>query len=128
MRAIFIAKAGGPEVLELRDAEQPAPAEGEILVRVHAAGVNRADVLQRMGKYPAPPGVPADIPGLEYAGEVTALGAGVTRWKAGDRVMGLVAGGAYAEYVVTHEDTALAIPRGWSNDDAGAVPEVFLTA
>lgn len=128
MRAIFIAKSGGPEVLELRDAEKPAPAEGEILVRVHAAGVNRADVLQRMGKYPAPPGVPADIPGLEYAGEVTALGAGVTRWKAGDRVMGLVAGGAYAEYVVTHEDTALAIPRGWSYDAAGAVPEVFLTA
>ncbi|MDO8666931.1 MAG: zinc-binding dehydrogenase, partial [Gemmatimonadales bacterium] len=128
MRAIFIAKAGGPEVLELRDAEKPAPAEGEVLVRVHAAGVNRADVLQRMGKYPAPPGVPADIPGLEYAGEVTALGAGVTRWKAGDRLMGLVAGGAYAEFVVTHEDTALAIPRGWTYDAAGAVPEVFLTA
>lgn len=128
MRAVVITKAGGPEVLELRDAEQPAPADGEILVRVHAAGVNRADVLQRQGKYPAPPGVPADIPGLEYAGEVEAVGAGVTRWRPGDRVMGLVAGGAYAECVTTHEATALRVPDGWSYDDAGAVPEVFLTA
>ena len=128
MRAVVITKAGGPEVLELREVERPAPGDGEILVRVHAAGVNRADVLQRQGSYPAPPGVPADIPGLEYAGEVEAFGAGVTRWRKGDRVMGLVAGGAYAEYVTTHEATALGVPEGWSFDDAGAVPEVFLTA
>ena len=128
MRAVVITKPGGPEVLELREVERPAPAEGEVLVRVRAAGVNRADVLQRQGRYPAPPGVPADMPGLEYAGEVEALGAGAARWRVGDRVMGLVAGGAYAEYVTTHQDTALAIPSEWSYEDAGAVPEVFLTA
>lgn len=128
MRAVVITRPGGPEVLELREVVPPVAGEGEILVRVRAAGVNRADVLQRDGRYPAPPGVPADIPGLEYAGEVSALGPGVTRWRGGDRVMGLVAGGAYAEYVTTHEATALAIPPSWSFDEAGAVPEVFGTA
>lgn len=128
MRAVVITRPGGPEVLELCEVAPPVAGEGEILVRVHAAGVNRADVLQREGGYPAPPGVPADIPGLEYAGEVAALGPGVTRWRAGDGVMGLVAGGAYAQFVTTHEATALAIPRDWSFDEAGAVPEVFLTA
>jgi len=111
----------------------PQPGPGEVLVRVHAAGLNRADILQRKGHYPAPPGVPADIPGLEYAGEVAALGAptsppGARRWSVGDRVMGLVAGGACAESVVTHGDTAIAVPEGWSFVEAAAVPEVFLTA
>ncbi len=128
MKAVIITGPGGPEVLELREVKAPAPGAHEVLVEVRAAGVNRADVLQRMGRYPAPPGVPADIPGLEYAGVVAGVGAGVTRWKTGDRVMGLVAGGAYAERVPAHEDTVLAVPDGWSFDDAGAVPEVFLTA
>jgi putative PIG3 family NAD(P)H quinone oxidoreductase len=106
----------------------PEPAAGEILVRVRAAGVNRADILQRMGHYPAPPGAPADIPGMEYAGEVAALGAGSSAWKVGDRVMGLVSGGSYAERVTVNESLALRVPSGWSFEDAAAVPEAFITA
>lgn len=128
MRAIVIGRPGGPEVLELRDVPAPEPGPGEVLVRVRAVGLNRADVLQRKGHYPAPPGVPADIPGLEYAGEVAALGAGVTRWRPGDRVMGLVAGGACAELLVAHEDTAIPAPAAWPYTEAAAVPEAFLTA
>src|SRR5512135_2364442 len=120
MRAVVITRPGGPEVLELREVAAPEPGPGEVLVRVRAAGLNRADILQRKGHYPAPPGAPADIPGLEYAGVVAALGptagegAGAggegRRWAIGDRVMGLVGGGAYAEYVVAHADTALPVP------------------
>jgi putative PIG3 family NAD(P)H quinone oxidoreductase len=138
VRAVVISSPGGPEVLEVREVPVPRPGPGEILVRVHAAGLNRADILQRKGHYPAPPGVPADIPGLDFAGEVAGLGAptspalasppGARRWSVGDRVMGLVAGGACAEYVVTHGDTAIAVPEGWSFVEAAAVPEVFLTA
>ncbi len=106
----------------------PVPGPGEILVRVHAAGLNRADLVQKAGKYPAPPGWPADIPGLEYAGEVMALGAGAERWAIGDRVMGLVGGGAHAERVVVHEDEAMAVPPGLAWTDAAAIPEAFLTA
>jgi putative PIG3 family NAD(P)H quinone oxidoreductase len=115
-------------VLELREVPQPVPGAGEILVHVAAAGVNRADILQRKGHYPAPPGSPPDIPGLEYAGEVAALGPGAARWRGGDRVMGLVGGGACAEFLVTHADTAIPVPAAWLAADAGAVPEVFLTA
>jgi putative PIG3 family NAD(P)H quinone oxidoreductase len=104
------------------------PADRQILVRVHAAGLNRADILQRRGSYPAPPGWPADIPGLEYAGVVDSAGDGVTRWRAGDRVMGLVGGGAHAELVVVHEDEALAVPSHLSLAEAAAIPEAFLTA
>ncbi len=128
MKAVIIAKPGGPEVLELRDVPTPEPAAGEILVRVRAAGVNRADLLQRVGQYPAPPGSPASIPGLEYAGEVAALGDGTTAWKVGDRVMGLVPGGGYAEFVAVHEMVALRIPAPWSFEQAAAVPEAFITA
>jgi NADPH:quinone reductase-like Zn-dependent oxidoreductase len=96
-------------------------------VRVHAAGVNRADLIQRRGQYAAPPGWPADIPGMEYAGEVEAVRE-VTRWKVGDRVMGLVGGGAQAELVTVHQDEALPIPEGLSYAEAAAIPEVFLTA
>jgi putative PIG3 family NAD(P)H quinone oxidoreductase len=106
----------------------PVPGPGEILVRVHAAGLNRADLLQKAGRYPAPPGWPADIPGLEYAGEVMALGPGAERWAVGDRVMGLVGGGAHAERVVVHEDEAMAVPPGMSWTEAAAIPEAFLTA
>jgi putative PIG3 family NAD(P)H quinone oxidoreductase len=128
MKAIVIASAGGPEVLQLREVPAPEPSAGEILVRVRAAGVNRADVLQRMGLYPAPPGAPADIPGMEYAGEVTALGAGTRAWKVGDRVMGLVPAGGYAERVTVSESLALRVPSSWSFEQAAAVPEAFMTA
>ena len=128
MKAIVITGAGGPEVLALRDVPAPQPAAGEILVQVRAAGVNRADLLQRIGHYPAPPGAPADIPGIEYAGEVAALGAGAQAWKVGERVMGLVAGGGYAERVTVNESLALRMPAGWSFAEAAAVPEAFITA
>jgi NADPH:quinone reductase len=128
MRAIVITRPGGPEVLQLRDVEVPVPDTRELLVRVHATAINRADLLQRAGNYPAPAGVPADIPGLEYAGVVAALGGEVTRWREGDRVMGLVGGGSYAEYVTTHEDEAVAVPAALSLEQAAAVPEAFITA
>jgi NADPH2:quinone reductase len=128
MRAIVHTGAGDVSVLKLTDVETPTAGSRQIQVRVRASALNRADILQRRGRYPAPPGWPADIPGLEYSGEVSALGAGVTRWRAGDRVMGLVGGGAHAEYVVVHEDEALAIPAGMSYSDAAAIPEAFLTA
>jgi NADPH:quinone reductase len=128
MRAVVITRAGGPDVLELRNVVRPTPRPREILVRVHATAVNRADLLQRAGRYPAPPGSPRDIPGLEYAGTVDALGDGSTRWRVGDSVMGLVGGGSYAEYVTTHEDEAVAIPDALSFDEAAAVPEAFITA
>jgi NADPH2:quinone reductase len=111
MRAVVAPKGGGPEVLTLVDRPVPKPGEGEILVRVAAAGVNRPDVLQRLGHYPPPPGAP-DILGLEIAGEVAAVGPGVSRFSAGQQVMGLVAGGGYAQYAVVHETNALAVPAG----------------
>ncbi len=123
-----IARAGGPEVLEWGEEEDPVPGPDELLVRVRASALNRADLLQRMGRYPAPPGAPAHIPGLEYAGEVVRCGARVAQWRPGDRVMGLVAGGAHAEYVVAHERTALRIPPALGWEEAAAFPEAFLTA
>src|SRR5213080_4189689 len=101
MRAVVISRAGGPEVLEVLDVPQPSPGANEVLIRVHATAINRADLLQREGKYPAPPGVPADIPGMEYAGEIAATGS--SRWQIGQRVFGIVGGGSYAEYLVTQE-------------------------
>jgi NADPH2:quinone reductase len=124
MRAAIYRNA---EVL-LEERPDPSPGPGELLVRVHASALNRADLLQRKGRYPAPPGWPADIGGLEYAGAVEGVGTGVTRWKKGDRVMGLVGGGGHAEYVVIHEDEALAVPSKMSWTDAAAIPEAFLTA
>ena len=128
MRAVVVTRPGGPEVLEIVERPRPVSAEEGVLVRVHAAALNRADILQRRGRYPAPAGWPADIPGLEYAGEIETVGAGVSRWRAGDRVMGLVGGGAYAEYVAVHQDEALPIPPSLSFADAAAIPESFLTA
>ena len=128
MRAIVITRPGGPDVLLLRDVGAPEPGPRQIRVRVHATAVNRADLLQRAGNYPAPQGAPQDIPGLEYAGTVDAIGAGVSRWSDGDRVMGLVAGGGYAEFIVTHEDEALRVPESLSLTEAAAVPEAFITA
>ena len=117
-----------PDVIELAERPDPIPGEHQVLIAVKAAGLNRADLLQRAGKYPAPPGWPADIPGLEYAGEVRQLGPGVTRWRTGDRVMGLVGGGAHAELVVVHQDETMAMPHGMSFADAAAIPEAFMTA
>ncbi len=128
MRAIVIAKPGGPEVLELREVPTPAPSRGEVRVRIRASAVNRADLLQRAGAYPAPPGSPPDIPGLEIAGEVDAVGEDVTELAAGDRVFGVVGGGGYAEYVAVHARTLARMPAGMSFTDAAAVPEAFVTA
>jgi NADPH:quinone reductase len=128
MRAVVIDRPGGPEVLELRDEPLPEPGHGEVRVRVHATAVNRADLLQRAGRYPAPADAPQHIPGLEYAGEIDATGVDVSRWRAGDRVMGLVGGGSYAEYLITHEDEAVAVPERLSLIEAAAVPESFITA
>lgn len=128
MRVIVITSPGGPEVLQEREAPTPEPGPGEIRVRVAGVGVNRADLLQRRGRYPAPPGSPAEIPGLEYAGTVDDVGAGVTRWRPGDLVMGIVGGGAYAEMVVVDEREALPVPAGLRLEEAAAIPEAFLTA
>lgn len=126
MTAIAIKTPGGPEVLVPEERGVPKSGAGEILVKVAAAGVNRPDVMQRKGLYPPPPGAP-DIPGLEIAGEVVALGDGVTRWKVGDHVMALVIGGGYAEFCLAHESHALAIPQGFSMQEAAAIPETLLT-
>jgi putative PIG3 family NAD(P)H quinone oxidoreductase len=127
MRAVIYSGAGGPEVISIGEVPKPEVRPEHIRVRVHAAGLNRADLIQRRGQYAAPPGWPADIPGLEYAGEVEAV-RGVSRWKVGDRVMGLVGGGAQAELVTVHQDEALPVPAGLSFAEAAAIPEVFLTA
>jgi putative PIG3 family NAD(P)H quinone oxidoreductase len=127
MRSIVHTTHGGPEVLALREVATPEPGPAQIRVRVHAAGLNRADILQRYGRYAAPPSWPADIPGLEYAGEVDVVGPDASRWRPGDRVMGLVGGGAHAEYVVVHEDETLPVPPDLSLVEAAAVPESFLT-
>lgn len=127
MRAVIYTGAGGTEVISFGEVPNPEVRPGYIRVRVHAAGLNRPDIIQRMGHYPAPKGWPADIPGLEYAGEVEAV-RGESRWKVGDRVMGIVGGGAMAELVVVHQDEALPIPNGLSYNDAAAIPEAFLTA
>lgn len=128
MKAIAISRPGGPEVLTLVDRPAPEPARGEVRVRVRATAINRADLLQRMGAYPAPADAPADIPGLEYAGEVDALGPGVERLAVGDRVFGLVGGGGYAEQLVSHERAVAKIPDGLSFEAAAAIPEAFITA
>jgi NADPH2:quinone reductase len=125
MTAIGIKAAGGPDMLVGEERPVPVPCDGEILVRVAAAGVNRPDVMQRMGLYPPPPGAP-DIPGLEIAGEIVALGPNVKRWKIGDRVMALVVGGGYADYCVASESHALPV-SGLSMVEAAAVPETFFT-
>jgi putative PIG3 family NAD(P)H quinone oxidoreductase len=128
MRTIVVSRFGGPEVLALAERARPEPSRGEVRVRVRAAGVNRADIVQRLGRYPAPSDVPADVLGLEFAGEIEALGPGATAWKLGDRVFGLIGGGAYAEALVTHERLLAAIPAGMSFTDAAAAPEAFITA
>ena len=126
MTAIAISSPGGPEVLTPQTRPLPQPGPGEILVKVAAAGVNRPDISQRIGRYPPPPGA-SDLPGLEIAGEVVALGEGASLWKLGDRICALVHGGGYAEYCKVHESHALPVPRGLSMVEAAALPETFFT-
>jgi len=126
MNAVAISEPGGPLMLKLERRDVPKPGPGEILIRVHAAGVNRPDVLQRKGAYPPPPGV-SDLPGLEVAGEVAALGAGAERWRVGDQVCALTPGGGYAEYVKVHGSNALPLPAGFTYTEAAALPETYFT-
>ena len=126
MTVIGISKPGGPEVLLPETRAVPAPGPGEILVKVAAAGVNRPDVAQRSGIYPPPPGA-SDLPGLEIAGEVVAVGSGATRHKVDDKVMSLVAGGGYAQYCIAQDGQAMAVPPALSMSEAGALPETLMT-
>lgn len=128
MRAVVITRPGPPEVLEIQERPMPVPGPGQIRVRVHTSALNRADLLQRRGRYPAPPGSPDEVTGLEYAGEVDAMGPGAGLWAVGSRVMGIVGGGGHAEYVCVHEREAMRVPHSLSWEEAGAVPEAFLTA
>ena len=126
MKTIVIREPGGPEVLAPQDLPTPEPQAGEVLIRVAAAGVNRPDVLQRMGLYPPPPGA-SNIPGLEVAGEIAALGEGVSQWRIGDKVTALTAGGGYAEYTLAHEGCCMRVPKGLGMTEAACIPETFMT-
>jgi NADPH2:quinone reductase len=126
MRCVEISKPGGPEVLKAAERPDPVPGDGEVLIAVEAAGVNRPDVLQRLGGYPPPPGA-SDIPGLEVAGTIIALGRGVRDWRAGDRVCALVAGGGYASLCVAPAPQCLPVPSPLDMPAAGALPETFFT-
>jgi putative PIG3 family NAD(P)H quinone oxidoreductase len=128
MKAVVINRFGGPEVLEIEDAPVPQPGPEEILVHVRSTALNRADLLQRQGGYAPPPGAPQNIPGLEFAGEVAESGTNAHRWRKGDRVMGIVAGGAHAKFVTTHQDAVVTVPSNLDWAGAGGIPEVFITA
>lgn len=129
MKAVTITKHGGVEGLEVREVDTPMlPTADRVLVRVRAAGINRADILQRLGRYPPPPGYPQNIPGLEFAGQVQEVGEEVRTWKEGQRVFGITAGGAQAEYVVVPENHLAEIPPNLDWPEAATVPEVFITA
>ena len=128
MKAIVLREHGGPEVLQIEDVPTPVFGAEDILVSVVATALNRADLLQRMGFYPNPFPQGPEIPGLEFAGTVKAVGERVTAWKVGDKVMGVVSGGAYAEELALHERQAMAVPAGMTLQDAAAIPEVFITA
>ena len=128
MRAVVLRSHGGPDVLQFEDVASPIIGEQDILVTVAATALNRADLLQRMGFYPNPFPSGPEIPGLEFAGTVAAIGEKVTAWSIGDRVMGITSGGAYAEQLVIHERQAMAVPSGMSLHDAAGIPEVFITA
>jgi NADPH:quinone reductase len=128
MQAVWIPQSGGPEVLEVREVGKPLMNPEQVLVRVRASALNRADLLQRQGKYPPPPGFPPEIPGMEFAGEVAETGSSVRMWQPGQRVFGLLGGGAQAEYVVTHERLLAEIPANLDWAQAASVPEVFITA
>lgn len=128
MKAAWITSFGGPEVLEVREVDRPSIDSAQVLVRVRASALNRADLLQRQGKYPPPPGYPVEIPGMEFAGEVAEIGTAVRKWKPGQRVFGLLGGAAQAEFIATHEDLLAEIPQNMSWTEAAAIPEAFITA
>jgi putative PIG3 family NAD(P)H quinone oxidoreductase len=129
MRAVVITSYGGVDGIGVLEVESPpTPMADRVRVRVHAAGLNRADILQRRGSYPAPPGYPPNIPGMEFAGEVESIGDAVRSWKIGDRVFGIIAGGAQAEFVVVPESNLARIPPELDWVEAGAMPEIFITA
>ena len=128
MKAVVITRFGGPEVLEIHDVPAPQPGPEEVLVRVRGTALNRADLLQRRGGYAAPPGAPQNIPGLEFAGEIADCGTNARDWNKGDRVVGIVGGGAHAEFVTTHQQAIAAVPSNLDLSVAGTVPEVFMTA
>ena len=128
MRAVVLRSHGGPDVLQFEDVASPVIGEQDVLVTVAATALNRADLLQRMGFYPNPFPSGPEIPGLEFAGTVAAIGEKVTAWSVGDRVMGITSGGAYAEQLAIHERQAMAVPSGMSLQDAAGIPEVFITA
>jgi putative PIG3 family NAD(P)H quinone oxidoreductase len=129
MKAVTIVKHGGPEGLEVREVDTPLePVANRVRVRVHAAALNRADILQRLGRYPAPPGFPQNIPGLEFAGEVASIGSDVSNWKPGQRVFGITGGGAQAEFLIIPENQIAEIPAELDWAEAAAVPEAFITA
>jgi NADPH:quinone reductase len=128
VRAVTFAGTGGNEVVRLEERPDPVPGDHEVVVAARFAGLNWADVAQRMGNYPAPPGAPADIPGLEVAGVVAAVGQAVRSWRAGQRVFGIVGGGGLADRVVVHERHVAAIPENLADDLAAAVPEAYITA
>ncbi|HKP71231.1 MAG TPA: alcohol dehydrogenase catalytic domain-containing protein, partial [Pyrinomonadaceae bacterium] len=129
MKAVYIKEFGGPENLELREVpDPPSPTGGDVVIRVHAAGLNRADLLQRRGLYPPPPGYSPNIPGLEFAGEITDVGADVTDLRSGDRVFGIAAGEAQAEYLKIDRRLVARVPDNLSLVEAAATPEAFITA
>ena len=128
MKAVVITRFGGPEVLEIQDVPEPQPGPDEVLVHVRSTALNRADLLQRIGRYGAPTGAAQNISGLEFAGEVAELGTNAHRWHKGERVMGIIGGGAHAGFVATHQDALAAAPSNLEWPAAGAIPEVFITA
>ena len=127
MRVVLVKEPGGADKLKIGETEKPVINENEVIVKVKAAGINRADILQRQGKYPPPKGV-SEILGLEIAGEITELGKNASGWKTGDKIFGLIPGGGYAEYAKIHKDMAIQIPDELSFEEAAAIPEVYLTA
>jgi len=128
VKAVIITRAGGPEVLEIREVPMPSTGMDDVLVRVHATALNRADLLQRRGRYPAPEDAPRDIPGLEFAGEIASAGKRAGRWKVGRRVFGIVGGGSFGEFVAVHKDLVVEIPDNLDWVEAAAIPEAFITA
>lgn len=127
MKAIIITKPGEPNVLQPGERPIPVPEKNEVLIKIKAAGINRPDIAQRQGRYPAPPGAPADIPGLEVSGIIEECGSGVSRWKKGDEVCALLSGGGYAEYVTVPAGQCLPVPKGFSFIEAASLPETVFT-
>jgi putative PIG3 family NAD(P)H quinone oxidoreductase len=127
MKAIIISKPGSPEVLEMQERPVPVPGSNEVLIKIKAAGINRPDIAQRKGNYPPPPGAPADIPGLEVAGIIEECGIGISRWKKGDKVCALLAGGGYAQLVNVNEGQCLPLPQGLTFEEAASLPETVFT-